>query len=216
MAGGGFDLMSPQQDFSQYTFEMPQQSTFAPVTPEAYGSYQSGNMFGSNPYQGGMGAGQGPTDYSSFTNPYPSAVQQDSPYSGSGPSGPGTTQQQFGPSTGQGTGSSGASQNAASKEDDWKKMLLKLGIGGGIGALGSMGSAAVGAMMQPGQPKQQSSPLPQAPSSAIPQTAPMTPLPGTQASPLISGMPTSVQQSTGLQTQDRMRRGGSTGGLQLY
>lgn len=209
--GGLVDFDYQQPDFSQFqSFEMPQMSPMAPVSPEYYGNYQGGGM--------SIGGGMGPSDYSSYQNPYPSAVQMDSPYSGSGPAGPGTTaqpQQQFGPSTGQGTGSSGASQNAKSGEDDWKKMLLKLGIGGGIGALGSIGSAAIGAMGQKSQP-QQSNPLPQAPSSAIPTAAPMQPLPGTQASPLISGMPQSVQQSTGLQTQDRMRRGGSTGGLQLY
>ncbi len=122
-------------------------------------------------------------------------------------------EQQFSPSTGQATGSSGSAQGK-SNDDDWKKMLMKMGIGVGVGALGEGAKALFSGSQN--QPKQQSSPLPQAPSSAIPQAAPLVPLPGTQASPLISGAPTSVQQSIGLQTQDRMRRGGNTGGLQLY
>lgn len=206
---GGFDLSMMPED---YNFVQPggagmsyDWSNPSAATMPDFGGFQGG------------GDQQGPTDYASYGNPYPSAVQSDSPYSGGGPAGPGTTmpQQQQAPSVGQATGSSGANQAAKGGEDDWKKMLLKLGIGGGIGALGSIGSAAIGAMGNKGQP-QQSTPLPQPPASAIPQAAPMVPLPGTQASPLISGMPQSVQQSTGLQTQDRMRRGGSTGGLQLY
>lgn len=137
------------------------------------------------------------------------------------PQAPFSQDQTLAPAIGQGTGSSGqVAQNAAKDKNDWLKQLMKGGFGLGVAGIGALGSALGnrGNTGGPQAPQQAApSPLPQAPAPlAAPQAAPMIPLPGTQASPLISGRPQHVQQSLGIQTQDRMRRGGSTGGLQLY
>ncbi len=215
METGGFDLSVMPQDYSYVmpNAGMPNQSfdwsqpSFASM--ENFGGFGGGQ---SQP-QSGMGSNYAGTSdvlrsYGSYSG------QPDTQGWQANPQAQFSQDQSFAPSTGKATGSAG-SQQAANKDDDWKKMLLKMGLGGGIGALGKVGAAAIGAMGDKGQP-QQSQPMPQAPSQATPAAAPLLPLPGTKASPLISGMPNQAQGSLGLQTQDRMRHGGSTGGFQLY
>lgn len=214
---GGFQFESMPQDYSY-------------VNPGGAGqSFDwSQPSFASMPDYSGFGGGQQQgggnnfdfqnASYSDFPNASYS-TQMPQGWGVTNPNGPGLPdqsqifqEQAFAPSTGKATGSAG-SQQQGNKEDDWKKMLMKMGLGAGVGLMGEAGKSLFGGgSNQPKQQSQQSQPLPQAPSSVIPQTAPMQPLPGTKASPLISGMPQSVQQSTGL----RMRQGGSTGGLQLY
>lgn len=129
-------------------------------------------------------------------------------------------QQTLAPNTGNAGGSGMASQNAAkSKDDDWFKLLAKGGIGLGTAGLGALlsGMGGGGKQMTPRESQQIQTQLPTPPQAqAAPVSPELIPLPGTQASPLISGRPMQTRQSTGLQVQDRMRRGGSTGGLQLY
>lgn len=132
----------------------------------------------------------------------------------------GTDTQTFAPSLGRPTGSAGA-QQASQNQDDWKKVLLKGGINVGTGlATAGLGSLISGAMA----PKQQTPGAQFAPQSSatqtqvsqmnqpvgIPTAAPMLPLPGTQASPLISGFPTQVNMSTGLKVDPRRQ---AMGGL---
>jgi hypothetical protein len=105
------------------------------------------------------------------------------------------------------------------QDDDWKKMLMKGGMGIGASALGAGASALMQSLFQPAQPKPQlapSSPLPSSPAGQQYQIAPFTPPPGAQWSPLLSGGPSSVQGSQGLDVNARMKKGGSTGGFTLY
>lgn len=233
---GGFDLSMMPQDYSYVqpggagqSFDWSQPS-FASM-PDMGGWQPQMNMsqFGGGagnfaPGYAGPTAPQSPymSDVLSSRTMYPNQ-QGDQTGNIADPFAPkGPTQQTFGPSLGQPTGSAGSTGKTEDK-DSWMKMLAKLGVQGAAG----LGVGAIGSMMQPGAPKQQQpqatpqmaapSPLPTPPSPvATPTAAPLQELPGTNASPLISGMPTQVQQSKGLNVQDRMRRGGSTGGLQLY
>ena len=132
------------------------------------------------------------------------------------------------PSLGQPSGSSGGERNWMEDDNLWKKTrgYLDRGVSAtrsgldtvanaitpetpgtkmlaGLGSMvaGPLVNAAMKAAFQPGQPKQRStSPgLPQAPAGGQAyQTAPLEPLPGTGASPLISGGPTSLRPSQGL------------------
>ena len=109
--------------------------------------------------------------------------------------------------SGQQTGSGGA-QNKM-KDDEWKKILMKFGMGSVAPAL----IGAAGRAMSP-TPQQQKSPsMSMAPALAYKFAEPV-PEPGTKASPLISGRPKQTTISQGL--EERMRRGGSTGGMALY
>lgn len=112
-----------------------------------------------------------------------------------------------GPSVGQ-QGAGGGN-----KEDDWLKMLGKAGIGMGVGAGTSALGSLVSGAMAPRQ-RSQSSPVmgaASAQSSAVTTPTytpePLAPEPGTKASPLISGRPTSVRGSAGL-AERRPGRGG--------
>lgn len=147
-----------------------------------------------------------------------SGVQSDVPYMSYQSQTPGVMQPPAAvptqpPSTGLGTGSSGA-QQAKVDQDDWRKLLIKGGIGVGTGLLGKAGEA----LFSGGGGKKQGggSQLPPPPSNAAPMAAPMEPLPGTKASPLISGQPMMAKGTSGLYAQNRMRQGGNTGGFQLY
>jgi hypothetical protein len=213
MGGFSFDVM-PQD----YSYVMPNQG----MANQSFDWSQP--SFASMPDFGGFQSYSQPQQSSQQPSYSADVLSSQGMYSGqpdaqgyqANPQAPFSQDQTFAPSTGQATGSSG-SQQASSKDDDWKKMLLKMGLGAGTSALGTGLSAGLSALMAPGPAKSSQMPqMPQAPSSAIPAAAPLQSLPGTQASPLISGRPTGVQQSIGLQTQDRMRRGGSTGGLQLF
>lgn len=117
-----------------------------------------------------------------------------------------------GPTIGQPTGSSGG-ERGLMEDERFKRDLWKMGLG----AAGSIGAAGLSAGIRAlqGQPK---APrligLPSSPAAQPYQTAPLEPLPGTKASPLISGGPRSTTISQGV--EDRMRRGGRTGGMALY
>mgnify|MGYP001612765486 CR=1 FL=1 len=128
---------------------------------------------------------------------------------GYAPSG-GFDQYQYGGETtapsGQQTGSGGA-QNKM-KEDEWKKLLMKFGMGSVAPALIS----AAGRAMSPTQ-QQKSSSMPMSPAAAYQFVEPV-PEPGTKASPLISGRPKQTNISQGL--EERVRRGGKTGGFSMF
>lgn len=123
------------------------------------------------------------------------------------------------PQTGQMGGSAAIPQRPKAQDESWLKLLGKTGIqaAGGL-ATGLIGSALQGKPQQPNAPAPvvAPSPLPQAPSTAIPTQKEMEPLPGTNASPLISGRPTKAIGSSGLNVEDRIKKGGTTGGFQLY
>lgn len=135
--------------------------------------------------------------------------------SGSGGGYPGVEQNYYDPGTGSGFEQAPSGQQTGSgasptsrKDDEWKKLLMGLGTSAGSALIGAAGKALTGS----GQ-KQQSTPWPTAPGQAY-QTAPPIPEPGTKASPLISGRPKHTSISQGL--EERMRRGGQTGGFSLY
>lgn len=119
-------------------------------------------------------------------------------------------------------GMGGSGSPIGGGDDDWKKELMK----GGMGIGTSLAGAGIGALLKAGtQPSNQGPQQPQmAPASPLPlppapvgtyQMAPMEPLPGTKASPLISGGPKQVNMTQGL-VNDRIKRGGSAGGFQMY
>lgn len=123
-----------------------------------------------------------------------------------------------------GSGSPIGGGGGGSQDDDWKKLLMKGGLGIGTSLAGTGLSALLSAGLTPSQPKAQTQgPMPSAPASPLPtppgqsyQMAPFTPPPGPQWSPLLAGGPKQTQISQGLNVDERVKKGGSTGGLTIY
>lgn len=97
------------------------------------------------------------------------------------------------------------------KEDDWLNQLKKTGLGVGASVLAQGAGAGLQALMAPKQQQQRPQGMPQPSAGRQYTPEPLEPLPGTKASPLISGRPTQVRGSAGL----KERRPGY-GGFSLY
>lgn len=112
----------------------------------------------------------------------------------------------------------GGTGGSSREEESWLSRLAKAGLGMGVGAGTTvLGNVAQSALSKP-QSSNRSSVTPAAPQAlpAAPTTPTYTPealepLPGTKASPLISGRPTSVKGSAGLK-----ERKPSYGGFTMY
>lgn len=186
---GSADFQMP--DFSQYVPDMGTFETYSTGMPQS--SYVSPSDYLSSPDAGNYSTTPGMSEMASPAQSIASVGQP-------GPGG----------------------SFAGNQEDDWKKMLMKGGMGIGTSLAGTGLSALLKSAMEPAQkgPEQAqmapASPLPLPPTPVgTYQMAPMEPLPGTKASPLISGGPKQINMTQGL-VNDRIKRGGSAGGFQMY
>lgn len=160
--------------------------------------YEPEYTAGMNRGMGGLGsessAYEQPSGFQSFTQQPPASMGQ-----------------QAAPQIG-GPGGSGGGR----EEEGWLSRLAKAGLGMGVGAgttvLGNVAQSALAPKQKAAAaPQAGALPLPQAPTTPTYQPEALEPLPGTKASPLISGRPTQVRGSAGL----RERRP-AYGGFSMY
>lgn len=182
------EYYSPME-FDQYQpeFEANMQYDTGGYQGSDYDAYNTGGFGGGNEgYQNWSDWFQ-PTQQPQFDSSLISEPQGEYGWS------PQLAQEPTAPSVGQ--PGAGGPQNQ--DEDMWKKLMRSAG-GMGIGVLGSAAGAGIKALMAPKEKQQGGGGLPPAPSPMTYKPEPLAALPGTKASPLISGRPTQVLGSQGL------------------